>query len=139
MDTNRKKGTIGVIASAPDGALLARASTAQGRLERRIGAVLRIGTALAGALLVFALVTAWLPGSGENPAAGAAPTGRLSLSGEPLNRWSLIGLAVLIATPVARVAIAAWTYLEQDERALAGISIAVLALLLGGFLLGAVH
>lgn len=111
------------------------------RLETWIERTLLAGTSLSAALLVVGLFLGWAGGSGYPP--GVYPR---SISGIwaglvswRAGAWQAAGLAVLIATPFVRVLVAALSYLRNEERALAGVSLAVFALLMIGMFLGAAH
>jgi uncharacterized membrane protein len=104
------------------------------KLELIVGNLLRVGVTLA-ALVVLGGGCWYLAASGGSPVdyrhfhPRAQPW--LSLDGVPLpDAMIQVGLLILIATPIARVAFAlAAFYLERD-RLYAGITLAVLLVLL---------
>lgn len=111
------------------------------RLETRIEWTLLVGTCLSAALLVVGLLLGWSGESGYPPGVYPTSIGDIwsGLVGLRAGAWQAAGLAVLIATPFVRVLVAALSYLRNAERALAGVSLAVFALLVIGMFLGAAH
>lgn len=110
------------------------------RIEEIVGNLLRTGVVLS-AVVVFAGAVVYLMRHGT-----AAPDYRL-FHGEPLDLRSLsgiihdaftwhgrgiiqLGLLLLIATPVARVAFSIWGFLEEHDHMYTIFTVVVLAILL---------
>ncbi len=120
------------------------------RMERVIAATLRAGVVLSVAVILFgmALTFARHPDYANSPDARRQVTGGdyrfahdLSETMRGLVRLEgrsviTVGLLILIATPVLRVALSVVLFAVQRDRAFAVITAAVLALLLISFLLG---
>ncbi len=116
------------------------------RMERVMGGLLRAGVSLS-AVLVLAGALVHLAGhAGDRPdfgsfagepaalrSAGGILRGALALDGPALIQ---LGLAVLVATPVARVAFSVFAFAAQRDRTYVLVTLAVLGLL-GFSLLGA--
>jgi len=113
-------------------------------LEIRLGNLLRIGvTMAAGVVVTGGIIYLYRHGyevSGYHdfrgePAALRTFSGILSESAQFHGRGIMqLGLLVLIATPIARVAFAAYGFARQRDWMYAGISTLVLLLLLYGLL-----
>jgi uncharacterized membrane protein len=110
------------------------------RVEIVVGALLRAGVTIA-ALVVGAGGAVYLVRHGLEPVRYAAfrgePEGLRSVSGIIRDLWPLqgrsmvqLGLLLLIATPVARVAFAAVAFALQRDRAYVVITLLVLGILL---------
>ncbi len=141
---------------APAGhAAQGHAAAALNRLERLTAHVLRYGVLLCSAVTACGLLLSFAAGSGEgsalsgfvqqltagqlispepNPFACAA-AGVLACFADPQAVTSL-GLLLLIALPILRVAMALGLFIVQKDRAYAFLSAVVLAVLLGGLVLG---
>ena len=106
-------------------------------LRHRVHLVLRAGVVLSGLLLAAGLALV-LVGAG-NPL-DAAPTSisaavRGALRGDGVSVIA-VGLLVLMATPVARVAILAAGWLLEGDRRYGAVAVAVLAILAVSVALG---
>jgi uncharacterized membrane protein len=116
------------------------------RVDRTIGGLLRLGVVLA-ASVVAAGGVAYLVQR------GSAPSDHRQFHGEPADLRGpagvvsdalafesrgviQLGLLLLIATPVARVAFAVYAFDRQHDRAFVGVSLVVLAVLLYSLLAG---
>lgn len=116
------------------------------RVDRALGSVLRIGVVLAAAVVAAG-------GVGYLAERGGGPSDHRTFHGEPpdlrgpvgivadaLNLESRgtiqFGVLLLIATPVARVALAAYAFTRQRDRVYVGICLLVLAVLLYSLLAG---
>ena len=109
-------------------------------VELRIGTLLRVGVALAAAVVALGGVLyltrhgmeipAYQVFRGE-PASLRGVTGILASAGD-LRGTGLIqlGLLVLFATPVARVALAAYAFAKQRDRLYVAVTLFVLAVLI---------
>ena len=110
------------------------------RVERIIATLLRAGVLLAAAMIVAGgAVYLWrhgrehpglatfhdVPGQLKHPASIAR--GALEGGGRPLIQ---LGLLLLIATPVARVAFSVFAFVQQRDWTYVGITLIVLAVLL---------
>jgi len=124
-----------------------------GRIEIAISTLLRVGVVLSLALIVVGTVVAYrqhpeyLTQTIEPPRL-AAPESEFPHSLETLiaalRTWSgeaivTLGLLVLIATPVMRVALSVLYFLYQNDRVYALITAAVLCLLLLSLVLGRIE
>jgi uncharacterized membrane protein len=109
------------------------------RLEQIVGNLLRTGVVLAAAVVLAG--GAWyLAAHGTAPADyhhfHAARTAMPWMPGLPPALATIqIGLLILIATPVARVAFSLMAFGIQRDRLYAGITLAVLAILAGSLAL----
>lgn len=106
-------------------------------VRHRIYLVLQAGVVLSGLLLAAGLAVVLLgPGdvSGGLPASVAAAV-RGALRGDGLSLVAL-GLLVLMATPIARVAVLAVSWLLEGDRRYAAVAFAVLAILAVSVALG---
>ncbi len=110
------------------------------RIEIIIGALLRTGVILAGAVVLFGAVV-YLAHHGHNPAIYTVfrgePESLTSLSGIIQGVLHMsgsaiiqLGLLLLIATPVARVAFSAVAFAIERDYMYVGITLFVLAVLL---------
>ncbi|HZO08625.1 MAG TPA: DUF1634 domain-containing protein, partial [Myxococcota bacterium] len=110
------------------------------QVEQRIGALLRAGVALAAAIVALGAALYLARHGGELPAyhvfrGEPAPlrsvagilTRALDFRGSGVIQ---LGLLVLLATPVARVALAAYAFAQQRDRLYLAVSLFVLAVLL---------
>jgi uncharacterized membrane protein len=107
--------------------------------ERRIGRVLIAITYVSVALLAVGVVL--LLGGGTSPMAGGpaldvAAIGAQLASLEPAG-FLWLGLLAVIAAPVARVALAGFVFLRDGDRTMAGIALAILAVLAIGIAIAA--
>jgi uncharacterized membrane protein len=112
------------------------------RMERFIGGLLRVGVLLS-AVLVFVGVVVHLAGhAGDRPDLRAFRGEPLALRGvEGIVRGALaldgpgliqLGLLVLVATPVARVAFSVFAFAAQRDRTYVLVTLTVLAILCFG-------
>lgn len=111
-----------------------------GQVERVIGTLLRVGVSTAAVLVSLGGLWYLARHGGANPSyhvfAGEAAEYR-SVSGvlrgmrTPHGRGLIqLGLLLLIATPVARVAFSVWAFAKEGDRTYVGITLIVLAVLL---------
>jgi uncharacterized membrane protein len=112
------------------------------RFERIVAGVLGVGVTVSATLIVLgfaaALAVGW-GGSGADPAAPIDATDFSDLSArlrelQPLAVVQL-GLLVLIATPVVRVAVSVIGFALERDRLYVAITLAVLAILLASLFL----
>ena len=111
---------------------------------RQMARLLRSGLLLAGVILAVALGVFVYRHSGEslphileaNPIAGFLTLSGLvaGLGGGHSQAYLTVGIIVLVATPLARVAMGAYYFERAGDRALGRIAIIVLILLLAGIL-----
>ncbi len=116
------------------------------RLEVWISHVLRAGVVLAGAVIALGLLLLWARGAGPNDPISLAALRqqdghalpvhpgalvRHALGGQPTAVIQL-GVLLLILTPVARVAMTVWLFVEQRDPVFTAITLVVLAVLLLG-------
>jgi uncharacterized membrane protein len=108
------------------------------RLETRIGRLLGAGTRAAVGLLAVGTLLLLVGGASPLDAAPAFDVGRLAGDLAALQPAGLLwlGLAVVIATPVGRVAAALIGYLATRERAMAAISALILLVIGAGVVAG---
>ncbi len=123
------------------------------RIENLISHVLRIGVAVSLLVVVTGTVTSFVhhpgylrspgelapltaPGHFATPSVSGVIAGVLAGRGEAL---VMLGLILLIATPVLRVAVSVIVFLIQRESIFVVITAVVLALLLTSFLIGRVE
>jgi uncharacterized membrane protein len=96
------------------------------RIENMVGNLLRIGVSLSALVVVFGAVI-YLARHGRSPADyrvfRGEPTALKSLSGILHSAFTFhgqgiiqLGLVLLIATPVARVALAIWGFAAEEDR-----------------------
>jgi uncharacterized membrane protein len=96
------------------------------RIENMIGNLLRIGVSLSALVVVFGAII-YLARHGRSPADyrvfRGEPTALKSLSGILHSAFTFhgqgiiqLGLVLLIATPVARVALAIWGFAAEEDR-----------------------
>ena len=102
--------------------------------ERRIGRLLIAITYLSVVLLAIGVVL--LLGGGTSPMAGG-PALDATAIGAQLVRLApagflWLGLLVVIAAPVARVILAGFVFLRDGDRVMAGVALAILAVLAVG-------
>jgi uncharacterized membrane protein len=135
-------GTARASEPTPTPATAAREADVR-RMERWLGGMLASGVWLSVALVTAGVALALR--RGDVPAAALLrPTGRVTspawlladLAAGGGTGLIVLGLFVLIATPVLRVAASAGLFARQGDRLYAVITTVVLALLLGSFLLG---
>ncbi|MCC6341434.1 MAG: DUF1634 domain-containing protein [Bryobacterales bacterium] len=115
---------------------------ARHQLEMRLGALLRLGVALAAAVVLSGGVLYLSRHGMDHPAYHTFHSGPSSLRTLPgilegalhLREREVIqfGLVLLIATPIARVAFSIFAFCHERDWMYAGISAIVLALLLYG-------
>ncbi len=100
-------------------------------LERRVGRVIVAGTWLAVTLVAVGVVL--MAAAGRSPLAPAPVFDARTLPGDAAalrpEAFLWLGLVVAIATPIARVAASLVGYVQRGERAMAGISVAILAII----------
>ena len=128
--------------SGPSSPLTAHALPAE--TYGRMTLVLRLGLGLSLALLGGGIVAYLLENPGatsssvlsSNPILGYLSFGGLAsgLAAGSVGAVLTLGLTVLVATPIARVASGLYYFRKGGERAMAGIAFAVLVLLLLGIL-----
>jgi uncharacterized membrane protein len=115
----------------------------QERLERAIASIMAIGVALSAALIALGFLASFAVGwDGSLTGAAVAHTGTTDFSGlgprlaevRPLAVVQL-GLLVLVATPVVRVAATALGFAFEGDRLYVALCLIVLALLLGSLFL----
>jgi uncharacterized membrane protein len=120
----------------------------EGRLEAVVGNLLRVGVMLAAAVVCLGGALYLIRHGGSVPHYGVfhgEPADLRSVSGVVTDAMSLqgrgviqLGLLLLLATPVARVAFSAFAFAQQGDRMYVIITLAVLAVLLyslvGGYL-----
>ena len=96
------------------------------RIENMVGNLLRIGVSLSALVVVFGAII-YLARHGRSPADyrvfRGEPTALKSLSGILHSAFTFhgqgiiqLGLVLLIATPVARVALAIWGFAAEEDR-----------------------
>jgi len=112
----------------------------ESRVEARIGALLRAGLVVAATIVALGGAVFLAQHAGERPEYGVfrgEPAALRSVAGilgraHELRGSGLIqlGLLVLIATPVARVALAAYAFARQRDRLYLAVTLCVLAVLL---------
>jgi uncharacterized membrane protein len=96
------------------------------RIENMVGNLLRIGVSLSALVVVFGAII-YLARHGRSPADyrvfRGEPTALKSLSGILHSAFTFhgqgviqLGLVLLIATPVARVAFAIWGFAAEEDR-----------------------
>jgi len=100
-------------------------------LERTVSTALRTGVTLA-ALIAGAGGVAYLVVHGSEPASFAAPSPFHPLG--PSERIIALGVLVMIATPVVRVALLAIAFARQRDAIFAFLSTLVLSVLLAALL-----
>lgn len=120
------------------------------QVELTISTLLRVGVLASLTVLVTGtvLMLVWLSRSGTTLSQVTAPepwfphsfgsvlSGLWRLEGPSV---AMLGLLVLIATPVLRVAVSIVAFFLQRERAFVLITIGVLLMLIASFLLGKAH
>jgi uncharacterized membrane protein len=109
------------------------------RMERFIGALLRTGVLLAAALVLAGAVVSLAQHGGQRPdyqVFRGEPRALRGVEGIVRDALALdgpglvqIGLLVLIATPVARVAFSVFAFAAQRDRAYVAITLIVLSVL----------
>ena len=120
------------------------------RIELLISTLLRVGVTLSLSIVVIGTVVSFVhhpeyrtstdelkrltePGAAFPHSLAAMARGIVSGSGESL---VLLGLILLIATPIVRVAVSLLIFMHQRDRAFVYITCLVLALLMLSFFLG---
>jgi len=113
---------------------------AERRIEQRIGNLLRAGVLLAGAVVLVGGIAHTIAHGHEVPDYGVfrgEPSSLKSVTMIVRDAFSLrsadiiqLGLLILIATPVARVALAAVAFAHARDRLYAVVSLVVLATLI---------
>jgi uncharacterized membrane protein len=116
----------------------------EARIERALGVILRLGVGLAGlVVLAGALVLLREPGRGaaDYRAFHGEPSELRGVAGVWRAAWSLrgrgliqLGLLILIATPIARVAVSVVVFARRRDWLYAAFASTVLAGLLFGLL-----
>ncbi len=106
-------------------------------LRHRVHLVLQAGVVASGLLLAVGLAVVLL---GSDDASSGLPASvpaavRGALRGDGLSLIA-VGLLVLMATPVARVAVLAVSWMQEGDRRYAAIAFAVLAILAVSVALG---
>jgi uncharacterized membrane protein len=112
------------------------------KMERIIGTLLRVGVGMSAAVVVSGAVWHLAAHGGDIPRYGifrGEPADLRSVTGVWRGLWAgdarsliQIGLMLLIATPVARVAFASAAFAMERDRTYVVISLLVLAVLLYG-------
>jgi uncharacterized membrane protein len=110
------------------------------QVEQRIGTLLRVGVVLAAAVVALGGLFFLARHGAEAPnyqvfrgepaslrSVGGIIAGARELRGVGLSQ---LGLLILLATPVARVALAAYAFARQRDRLYLGVTLFVLAVLL---------
>jgi len=98
-------------------------------INRRISLVLMVGMVVSLALIVSGLALyALSPSSGKDVALGPIEAFRALSAGDPLGLVDL-GILLLIATPMARVVVALYSFAKGSEWKMVAISAAVLAII----------
>jgi uncharacterized membrane protein len=115
-------------------------------VEQLIGRLLQVGVAVAAAVTILGGVLLLIQHGGGTPAFSefrGEPAHLTSLGGivsgvRAMRSESIVqlGIVLLIATPVMRVALTLVAFVLQRDRVYVGITILVLALLLYGLVLG---
>lgn len=116
------------------------------RVEHAIGHLLRVGVLLSALVVLVGGVVYLIHHGGQRPSyrsfhgephtlrgLSAVVGDALALNGRGIIQF---GLLLLIATPVMRVAFAAYAFVRGGDRLYAGISLLVLAILLFSLLYG---
>ncbi len=116
------------------------------RMELWISHVLRAGVLLAGAVITLGLVLLLVRGAGANDPVSLTALRlqdgrplpvhpgdliRRALGGQPIAVIQL-GVLLLILTPVCRVAMTVWLFVEQRDPVFVAITLVVLAVLVFG-------
>lgn len=112
-------------------------------LELAISRVLRAGVIISASLIAFGFATSFLVGwDGSPTGAPPSPVDPASFEGMAQGLRQLrpiaitqLGLLVLIATPVVRVAISVFGFALEHDRMYVAITLAVLAMLLASLFL----
>lgn len=114
------------------------------KLEAFLGSLLRVGVSLAALVSVIAIVLLFVRGGGEHvhdETFHGEPTSLRTLRGILTGAAALqptpsmqLGLMILVATPVARVALSVVGFVFQRDRFYSLITLLVLALLIAGLL-----
>ena len=105
--------------------------------ERRIGRLLIAITYVSVALLAIGVVLLLV--GGTSPMAGGPALDVTAIGGqlaglEPAG-FIWLGLLAVIAAPVARVILAGFVFLRDGDRAMAGVALAILAVLATGIVI----
>jgi uncharacterized membrane protein len=108
------------------------------RFRILVSGILIVGVTLSAALMLLGFATSLLvgwEGSLTSAAPGASGTSDFAAMGDSLRALRPVGIAqlglvVLIATPVLRVAASCVAFALEGDRLYAGITLAVLAILL---------
>ncbi len=103
-------------------------------LERHIVIVLRCGTQVSVALMAVGFVVIVLPRNGDTGA--IASLLRVGLTEHIGSQIALVGVAVLIATPIARVVLTFASLLRQRDFLFAVFNAAVLLMFLASLWVG---
>jgi uncharacterized membrane protein len=116
-----------------------RVPTVPPRLQGLVARILRTGTVLAALLLAAGTVLFLARGGGDVLSApltlGAGPVGAL-LRSEPAGAVVLVGLLVLLGTPLSRVVASAGLFAAAGDRDFTKLTVFVLAVLLSTILVG---
>ena len=111
-------------------------------LQGLVSHLLRAGVYLSGALLTVGLVVAYVQGATTSPAPGTMlglpqlPSGLAHGSGLAI---VLLGLLVLVLTPLSRVVVSVLLFSASRDRAFTAITLAVLAVLIASIAVGGVR
>jgi uncharacterized membrane protein len=127
--------------SAPPATALPAVATDPPGLRDAFGHLLRYGVVLSGVFLVLGILLAAARGStGLAGSTGRLPLGQLAASLTAGDPWAylFLGVAVLAATPVVRVALALGGFARVGDRAYMLITGLVLTVLLASLAIGAV-
>ena len=116
-----------------------RRSPSADSIDRTVARLLTVGTYASVTLLVIGVALMAVVGRSplDTPAHDFDPGALVgdTLAGRPDGAlW--LGLIVLLATPSARVAASIVGYLRSGERAMAGVGLAILAVVAGGVVIG---
>lgn len=119
--------------------MTARRSTGADAIDRTVARLLTVGTYVSVALLVVGVLLMVVVGRSplDAPPHDFDPGALVGdiLAGRPDGvLW--LGLVVLLATPAARVAASVVGYVRNGERAMAGVGLAILAVVAGGVVVG---
>ncbi|WP_159723228.1 DUF1634 domain-containing protein [Enterococcus sp. CSURQ0835] len=108
-------------------------------IERVIGYILRIGVLVSAAIILFGLLLLLLHGSTEYSATHAPTdfqTIFLGLGALKAGAYIQLGIFCLILTPVLRVVVSIYAFLQEKDYLYVGITTIVLIILAIGILIG---
>jgi uncharacterized membrane protein len=135
--------TAGGTAASPTGQGYRRESPAAAKFRVMVSVVLTIGISISAAVIALGFVLAVLLGWRTSPFGGVAgPTDLADFSGMPSGLLALrpvaitqLGLVLLLATPVVRVAASVVGFALEHDAIYVVITLAVLGILLGSIFL----